>query len=147
MTRHFYKRLDLTITEGHRSDCTVSDVLRESESIADRMWFPEKIDRKNCSWVFEAGEAYRSIASLEMLATLFCLVAFGIPKDKLGHLQFSGGADNLGNKYVVTKMMTTKYPVCCVLMGVASILQTANASLDLHWPPTLQNSEADSLTN
>ena len=72
--------------------------LNGATDTSDAQWFSEKVDRNNAPWIFEAGEAYRSIATLELLATLFCLVAFGIPNNTAGPMRFSGGTDNLGNR-------------------------------------------------
>ena len=42
-------------------------------------WFSEQLDHSNAPWLFAAGECYRQIASLELLATLAAVVTFGIP--------------------------------------------------------------------
>ena len=39
-------------------------------------WFSVKLDRTSAPWVFESGEPYRAIASLELLGTLASVVAF-----------------------------------------------------------------------
>lgn len=67
-----------------------------------------------------AGEPFRAIASLEMLATLAGIVCFGLGSDESGSVVCSAATDNLGS-------------VC--VMG------------QLEWAPRLQNREADSLTN
>ena len=112
-------------------------------------WFSETLTRFNAPWVFEAGEPYRVIAALELLATLCCVVAF--PPEKVGScvgsITISGTTDNLGNKAVVARLMTTKYPLVAVLMELAAQLLQRGLALDLNWTPRLQNLEADALTN
>jgi hypothetical protein len=110
-------------------------------------WFSEVITRSGSPWVFAAGESYRAIASLELLATLCCLLAFDVDASSSGSNICGAGTDNLGNRFVVSKLMTTKFPLVIVLMEIAAVLQSKGTHLELHWLPRLQNSEADCLTN
>ena len=48
----------------------------DSPDRAKCRWFSVKLDRKNAPWVFESGEPYPAIASLELLGTLASIVAF-----------------------------------------------------------------------
>ena len=43
--------------------------------------------------------------------------------------------------------MSTKFPLCAILMEVAAVLMEGNHDLQLEWLPRLQNQEADNLTN
>ena len=43
--------------------------------------------------------------------------------------------------------MTTKFPLCAILMELAACLAAKGSSLDLHWLPREQNIEADELSN
>ncbi|CAE8658280.1 unnamed protein product, partial [Polarella glacialis] len=125
----------------------------DADSTGKARWFSEVITRENAPWVFEAGEPFRTIATLELLATLCCLVAFprgpgpGNTEEPRALLTLGGSTDNLGNKFVVAKLQTTKYPLVCVLMEIAAMLHQAGEGLDLQWVPRLQNIEADQLTN
>jgi hypothetical protein len=125
----------------------------DAENVGAARWFSEVITRENAPWVFEAGEPFRTIATLELLATLCCLVAFprlseqALPEEPRALLTLGGSTDNLGNKFVVAKLQTTKYPLVCVLMEIAAMLHQAGEGLDLQWVPRLQNVEADQLTN
>ena len=110
-------------------------------------WFAERLSRRNASWAFTAGEAYRAIATLELLATLAGVVCFGVPSGKQLRARCSAGTDNLGNTAVASKLLTTKFPLCIFLMELAVQLQAQGAELHLHWLPRLQNVEADQLTN
>ena len=59
----------------------------------------------------------------------------------------SGSADNKGNSHAITKMMTTKFPLCAILMELAAQMQDKELNLQLHWVPRDQNTEADELSN
>ena len=48
---------------------------------------------------------------------------------------------------VVSRLLTTKFPLACFLMELALQLQSREADLELFWLPRLQNVEADALTN
>ena len=110
-------------------------------------WFSEKLSRANAPWLYAAGEAYRQIASLELLATLAAVVTFGLPSDATCHMSCSAGTDNRGNSFVVSRLLTTKFPLCAFLMELALQLHSRRVNLDLYWLPRLQNTEADELTN
>ena len=43
--------------------------------------------------------------------------------------------------------MTTKFPLCAVMMELTSTLARQGRSLRLHWAPREQNVEADELSN
>ena len=55
--------------------------------------------------------------------------------------------DNRGNTFVLNSLMTTKYPLCCVLMELAAQMRVRDLSLQLQWAPRTVNVEADALTN
>ena len=59
----------------------------------------------------------------------------------------SAGTDNLGNRHLVTRLLTTKFPLCVVLMQLAWTLHCRDLELRLDWLPRLQNRKADALTN
>eukprot|EP00435_Cladocopium_sp_Y103_P057986 s1874_g20.t1 len=110
-------------------------------------WFSVKLDRRNAPWVFESGEPYRAIASLELLGALASLVAFKLPSGSGGSFYLSAGTDNLGNRHLVSRLLTTKFPLCVVLMQLAWTLHKNDLEMRLDWLPRLQNKEADALTN
>ncbi|CAK9056210.1 Uncharacterized protein SCF082_LOCUS30318 [Durusdinium trenchii] len=109
--------------------------------------FAECLDHQGASWVFAAGESYRSIASLELLATLAAVLLFEPGGGDGVAGCFSAGTDNKGNSHAVSRCMTTKFPLCVFNMELAVQLQKRGAELHLHWLPRLQNVEADQLTN
>ena len=81
----------------------------------DAKWYSLRLTKKGSPWVFAYGEPYRVIASLELLATLICIMIL-VP-----HCQTRGGqlvlgtarpiasTDNKGNKYVAQKLLTTNF--------------------------------------
>lgn len=62
-------------------------------------------------------------------------------------MKISAGTDNLGNTHLIARLMSTKFPLCAILMEVAAVLMDGNHDLQLEWLPRLQNQEADNLTN
>ena len=110
-------------------------------------WFSVKLDRSNTPWVFESGEPYRAIASLELLGTLASITAFPPKKGSTRNFCLSAGTDNLGNRHLVSRFLTTKFPLRVVLMQLAWTLHCKDLELRLDWLPRLQNREADALTN
>jgi hypothetical protein len=64
-----------------------------------------------------------------------------------GKVLVRGATDNKGNKHVVYRFHTTKFPLSMVLMELATRLGDAGLELDLEWVPRASNVEADDLTN
>ena len=62
-------------------------------------------------------------------------------------LRISCGTDNLGNTYLLDRLITTKYPLGVVLMEVAHQCHRKGLTLRADWVPRLENQEADDLTN
>ena len=62
-------------------------------------------------------------------------------------MRCSAGTDNVGNSFVVARLLTTSFPLNAFLMELALRLQREGAELHLYWLPRLQNAEADALTN
>ena len=84
-----------------------------------------------------------------MFGTLLSVIVFSAawPSSAKGCIQLTGSTDNLGNSWILNKMMSTKFPMLIVLVELAAQLRKLNASLNLVWVPRLQNEEADALTN
>ena len=112
-------------------------------------WYSVRLDRKNAPWAFSRGEPFRTIAALELYATLVSYVVFSPnwPAATRGAVLLSGTTDNLGNTFILSRMMTSKFPALVILTELAARLRQDNAELQLAWAPRDQNEEADSLTN
>ena len=113
-------------------------------------WFSMQISETDCPWAF-AKDPFQLIASLELLATLIGLMLL-VPKDVEarsvhGTAGIGCGTDNRGNSLAVEKWMTTKYPLCNVLMELSEQLYSRNLVLRLSWLPREGNQPADDLTN
>ena len=96
--------------------------MRDSEgnpiAHAAAKWFFLRLSKKTAPWAFQKGEAFRSIASLEMLATLLgiMLLAPGKSGGDSAHkadIRFVGGP--------TTWATGTWSPCCCSRMAVGSI--------------------------
>ena len=114
-------------------------------------WFAVRLNRRNAPWAFARGEAFRTIASLELLGILVSVMVLfpdeEMKAESLGSVSLTCGTDNQGNAYLLDKMLTTKYPLGVVLMELAVQIGLRNAVLRANWIPRLQNEEADALTN
>jgi len=112
-------------------------------------WFSVELNKENAPWAFSRGEPFRVIAALELYATLLSVVLFGDawPRGSKGVVRLQGITDNLGNAYVMTKMMSTKFPLVVVLAELAAQLRSRSMALSVAWVPREQNDEADALTN
>ena len=112
-------------------------------------WFSLQLDRRNAPWAFSRGEPYRTIAALELFASLLCIVVFGKawPPMARGALAVTGITDNLGNSFILARMMTAKFPSVVILTELAMQLRARALELRLDWVPRDQNDEADALTN
>ena len=122
-----------------------------ASSTKDAAWFAVKLDRRNAPWAFSRGEAFRTIASLELLGVLVGVMVL-MPDtpgagESVGTITLTCGTDNQGNMFLMDKLLTTKYPLGVVLMELATQLGRRAATLRADWIPRLQNEEADALTN
>ena len=81
-------------------------------------WFSEHLDHIAAPWLYVAGESYRQIASLELMATLTAVILFGGPAGQCCSSGCSAGTDNRGNTYVVSRLLTTKFPLYAFLMSL-----------------------------
>ena len=116
----------------------------------DAPWFAVRLNRRNAPWAFARGEAFRTVASLELLGALVGLMVLcpSYPTgDAIGTATLSCGTDNQGNSFLLDKCLTTKYPLGVVLMEIACQATLKGAVLRARWIPRLQNEEADALTN
>ena len=111
-------------------------------------WFSLAISEAEAPWLFRDGDASRTIAAGELLATLVALRLFS-PTG--GHhrasFRLTGVTDNQGNSFVVRKLLSTKRPLGPLLMELTTELYRRQTWLDLTWASRTENVEADALTN
>jgi len=112
-------------------------------------WYSLELTRDDIPWAYARGDPFRSIASLELLATLLCVLVFE-PRHGCatrGTLSLTASGDNRSNGFTLDRMSTTKFPLYLVLMEVAAQLRDRNLVLGVAWRPRDENEEADALTN
>ena len=111
-------------------------------------WFSISLTEKDAPWAFIKGAPARTISGLEMLATTIGLVLLSPPRladGTMGSVSVTGMTDSLVSSSVVTRGMTTKYPLCVVSMELAAQLEARGAELLLDWIPREVNAVADRL--
>ncbi len=110
-------------------------------------WFSVQLGRSTAPWAYDRGEAFRSIASLEALAALLATVLLAEPGAPAadGLLVVSGYTDNRGNKYVLSRLQSQRYPLNVITMELAAQLEHRGMRLSLDWAPREINGEADAL--
>ena len=113
----------------------------------DAAWFGLELTRKNAPWVYAAGEPFRVIAALELYQVLAATIVFDLRGTDEGAFQLAGETNNLGNAFVVARMLTTRFPLSALLMEIALQLRARGLALDLKWILRAQNMEADAITN
>ena len=112
-----------------------------------------ELDRISAPWAFGRGEPFRAIASLELLGALvsiMTLIEEGESESRYNQgraLSVGAITDNLGNRFALAKLLTTKWPLSAFLAELACQLEARALLLEMHWVPREQNSEADSITN
>ena len=116
---------------------------------SEARWYAVELSRKNAAWAFSKGEPFKTVAALELFATLLSIMAFAEewPKDADGVVAVSGMTDNVGNPSVLSKLMTSKFPLLVVLAELSAQLHGRGLDMNLEWIPREQNSEADALSN
>ena len=123
---------------------------KEGRPLLDSPWYAEVITKADAPWVFEHGEdqAFRKIATLELIASIACVRLFGEKDRHEGKvITLSGVTDNKGNGHIVNKLFSTKYPMCAAVMQLTADLSERGAEIDLTWKPREENDLADKLSN
>ena len=115
-------------------------------------WFLLKLSRANAPWAFCKGEPFRTIAALEMLGSLLGIMLLLDEKGDEhycygGKLSAGGFTDNSGNRFVLAKLLTTKWPLLAFLSEMAAQLEDKKILFEMSWVPREQNTEADAITN
>ena len=98
------------LEQGFRSDPLELGNSSRPAFRANAKWFSERITRHNAPWAFSKGEAFRSIASLELFASLLSVMAF-VPHLEEGResaLVLGGDTDNQGNASLSNRMSTRR---------------------------------------
>ena len=113
-------------------------------------WFACTLNRESAPWAYHKGKPFRAIASLEALATLFgvhCFLPSWRRHTDAHVLQVPSVTDNRGNKFVLSRLQSTKFPLCEVIMEIAAQLEQRQCRLATIWALREINQEADRLSN
>ena len=88
---------------------------------AEARWFSVALTRATAPWAFARGEPFRTIAALELYATLLSVMLFSgsWPVSSSGRVRLTGTTDNLGNSWILARPMSTKFPILVVLGELA----------------------------
>ncbi len=113
-------------------------------------WFACTLTQASAPWAFcKGGQPFRTIAALEGLAVLFAVQCFRpwLGRRGRGSVQVPAWTDNQGNSFVLNRLMTSRFPLVCIVMELASILDREDLRLEVSWTPRDMNTEADALSN
>jgi len=114
-------------------------------------WFFVALNDRVAPWAYEKErQPFRVAASLEALAALVAVVTLGPPPGRgrsRGSVLLPLCTDNRGNTHALTRLMSTKYPLCLWVMELAATLEERGLLLDAAWAPREWNAEADAITN
>ena len=114
-------------------------------------WFSVKLTEANAPWAFVRGVPARAIRTLELLATTLGLVLLAPAEldapGAAGLVAVTGLTDSEVSSAVVTRGLTTAFPLCAVAMELSAQLEQRGAELFLEWVPRDSNREADRLAD
>ena len=105
----------------------------EDGSIAKHrsLWFSIRLDEKSAPWAYAKGMPSRTISTLELLASTIGLVLLAPAgmgaEGSSGIVAVTGHTDSQVSSHVVTRGLTTTYPLCCVAMEMAAQLESLGA--------------------
>ena len=112
-------------------------------------WYSLELTKDDVPWAYARGDPFRSVAALELLATLVCLIVFSPARDAPAGcvVTLTAGGDNRSNGFSLDRMASTKFPLYPILMEIAEQQRCRNLVLSVAWRPRDENEEADALTN
>jgi hypothetical protein len=112
-------------------------------------WYSVRLGRAEIPWAYTRGDPFRSIAALELLATLLCVAVFQPEASSLtgGTIALTAAGDNQSNGFTLDRLCSTKFPLYLVLMELSEQLRRRQILLNVSWRPRDENEEADALTN
>ena len=119
------------------------------EGTSQSRWFSMRFTRAEIPWAYIRGDPFRSIAALELLATLVCVMALSPQEPSLtgALIALTASGDNQSNGFTLDKLCSTKFPLYLVLMELSEQLRSRQLVLSVAWRPRDENEEADALTN
>jgi len=119
--------------------------------LASSPWFFVQLNDQTAPWAYEKDrQPFRVVASLEALAVLVAVLTLTAPvpgRTRRGSVMLPLLTDNKGNSFALTRLMSTKYPLCLLVMELAVALEDRGLALTAEWAPREWNAEADAITN
>jgi len=119
--------------------------------LARSPWFFVALNDEVAPWAYEKDrKPFRVVASLEALAVLVAVLTLTEQaggRNRRGTVMLPLLTDNRGNSFALTRLMSTKYPLCLLVMELATVLEERGLAMTAEWAPREWNSEADALTN
>jgi len=119
--------------------------------LARSPWFFVALNDQVAPWAYEKDrKPFRVVASLEALAVLVAVLTLTEPAagcSRRGSVMLPLLTDNRGNSFALTRLMSTTYPLCLLVMELAVVLEERGLALTADWAPREWNAEADALTN
>jgi len=107
--------------------------------LAASPWFFVQLDEDVAPWAYEKDrQPFRVVASLEALAVLVAVLTLTAPAaglNRKGTVMLPLMTDNRGNSFALTRLMSTKYPLCLLVMELAVALEERGLSLTAEWAP------------
>jgi len=120
-------------------------------SLASSPWFFVQLSEQTAPWAYEKDkQPFRVVASLEALAVLVAVLTLTSPiagSTRRGTVILPLMTDNRGNSFALSRLMSTKYPLCLLVMELAVALEERGLALSAEWAPREWNAEADAITN
>ena len=114
-------------------------------------WFFVALNEEVAPWACERDrQPFWVVASLEALAALVAVITLtpsSAAAPSRGTVLLPLMTDNRGNSFALARLMTTKYPLCLLVMELAANLEARGLLLEAGWAPREWNVEADALTN
>ncbi len=112
-------------------------------------WFSFTLDKECAPWAYSRGLPFRSIAALEAVGVLVALIAFSkyLVADADVLYCMPAISDNKGNQYAISRLQSSRFPLCAVVMEIAARSEQLRVRLSVDWVPREFNSAADSLAS
>ncbi len=110
-------------------------------------WFSFSLDRNTAPWAYSRGLPFRSIAALEAIAVLVALLAFHPFLSINADVMYCMPAltDNRGNQFALSRLQSSRFPLCAVVMEIAARSEQLRLRLSVDWIPREMNAAADAL--
>ncbi len=123
---------------------------RNEDGVLDRAkspWFSFALDRHTAPWAYSKGQPFRTIAALEAVGVLVALIVFEkyLARDEDVVYTMPALTDNRGTQFALSRLQTSRFPLCAVVMEIAARSERLRVRLAVDWIPRECNESADAL--